>query len=230
MWRGGAGAGADADADADADASADASADAGVVAGVSVGGSVGGSAWMRASACLVRRVQPARRLPRPSMGRGTLLFQKQRRRTAGRAGARIAGAHSIEGSDATLARVALAAAKVASRAGVGAHSASTISPVAPSAGEPSPSPACQRDPLRQERPTRSGGPRRRRRDFEHGVRHCLESRGTQPLRSGGQRDPRRCQTPRISSRLLAPASEAMPRQERPSQSGGPKRRRQAAPI
>ena len=65
------------------------------------------------------------------------------------------------------------------------------------AGEPSPSLACQRDHVRQERPTRSGGPKRRRHGLEPGVRHGLESRGTQQLRPGCQRDPRRCQTPRV---------------------------------
>ena len=72
----------------------------------------------------IRRVRAAPRLSSPSMGRDTLPFQKQRRRTAGRAGARSAGAHPIEESDAAPAVAALAAAKVASRAGVEAHSAS----------------------------------------------------------------------------------------------------------
>ena len=35
-----------------------------------------------------------------------------------------------------------------------------------SAGEPGPGPACQRDPLRQERPTRSAGPKRRRQEYD----------------------------------------------------------------
>ena len=69
--------------------------------------------------------------------------------------------------------------------------------------------ACKRDHLRQERPTRSGGPKRRRRNFEHGVRHCLESREAQQLRPAFQRDPRRCQTPRVQS--CRPSAPGTPR-------------------
>jgi hypothetical protein len=115
----------------------------------------------------VRSVRAAPRLSRPSTGRDTLLFQKRMRRRRGGLGL---------GSQARIPSRAPTTAcpwRLSARpAGVARRCRNTVrernrhvlhSPHAHhSAGEPSPSPPCQRVHSRQERPPRNGGHQRRR--------------------------------------------------------------------
>jgi hypothetical protein len=110
---------------------------------------------------LVRSVRAAPELPRPSMGRGTRLFQKRMRRPAGWAGARIAGAHPFEGSDDGLPVAVPGAARPQASRCRSTLPERSLAGTALSAGEPSPCPTCQRDHARTERPARSAGQLRR---------------------------------------------------------------------